>query len=494
MSFSKVGVFVILLLCLSVAVAYAQEDTCPTIVQTALAAADDACTGIGRNQACYGNIDLNAVPQPGAPEFTFSRPGDLVNVADVQTLTLSPLDRDSDVWGVALMKIQANLPDTLPGQNVTFLLFGDVEIANAVTTNIEAVTLQGTAGEMTPLMESVTAATMPTMLSDGDILTIDGRDSTGQFLHVSLEDGTVGWVPMMMVQVDGDTNILPVIDLLSGESTSASAPALNPMQAFYFRTGANDAPCEEAPDSGILIQTPEGAGQVELTMNGVDIQLGSTAYIQAGDELTFSLIEGSSEVTADGVTRTLPEGTRVRVPLEEQDGNLVAAAEPSEVEPYDASELSALPVGLLEREIAIAAPLTAEEIASLGTVETFTGDPVAGGWRYVGGDPVAGAGCPPQLVSALSSSGGFTSDTIFTLPGGKLNIEDLFNLSEADLPGTPVFSEPEPGLYVMEISSDEGNFRWEVRVVSPTRMEGLSTLNLADLCTITTPFTLEAVS
>ena len=30
------------------------------------------------------------------------------------------------------------------------------------------------------------------------------------------------------------------------------------MQAFYFRSGIGDAPCAEAPNSGILIQTPEG--------------------------------------------------------------------------------------------------------------------------------------------------------------------------------------------------------------------------------------------
>ena len=30
------------------------------------------------------------------------------------------------------MKLQANLPDSLPGQNVTFLMFGDVQIQNAV--------------------------------------------------------------------------------------------------------------------------------------------------------------------------------------------------------------------------------------------------------------------------------------------------------------------------------------------------------------------------
>src|SRR5688572_3497666 len=101
----------------------AQAD-CPTIVQTALDATDAACEGTGRNQACYGNIDLSAVPQEGIPQFDFDAPGDIIDVAGVRTLELEPLDETIDIWGIALMQLQANLPETLPGQNVTFLLFG----------------------------------------------------------------------------------------------------------------------------------------------------------------------------------------------------------------------------------------------------------------------------------------------------------------------------------------------------------------------------------
>ena len=41
------------------------------------------------------------------------------------------MNASTGAWGVALMRIQANLPDTLPGQNVTMLIFGDVQIQNA---------------------------------------------------------------------------------------------------------------------------------------------------------------------------------------------------------------------------------------------------------------------------------------------------------------------------------------------------------------------------
>ena len=35
----------------------------------------------------------------------------------------------------------------------------------------------------------------------------------------------------------------------------------------------------EAPQDGILIQTPKGVGQINMRANDVDIQLGSTAYL-----------------------------------------------------------------------------------------------------------------------------------------------------------------------------------------------------------------------
>src|SRR5688572_6659991 len=55
------------------------ELTCPAIVQTALDSTRLMCSDIGRNQACYGNVMLEAQPQPGAENFTFDSVGDLVD-------------------------------------------------------------------------------------------------------------------------------------------------------------------------------------------------------------------------------------------------------------------------------------------------------------------------------------------------------------------------------------------------------------------------------
>ena len=110
----------------------AQDTACPVIVSDALAAVDSACEATGRNQACYGNVTLAAEAQAGVDDLVFETPGDIVNVANIRSLALSPMDETVPEWGVSLMQLQANLPDTLPGQNVTVLLFGDVAIENAV--------------------------------------------------------------------------------------------------------------------------------------------------------------------------------------------------------------------------------------------------------------------------------------------------------------------------------------------------------------------------
>jgi hypothetical protein len=106
-------------------IASAQE--CSAFVQQALTLASDNCSQTGRNQACHGYINVEAQPRSNAEAFAFGL-GDLADLTSVQSLTTSPLDEATGEWGVALLRVQANLPDTLPGENVTFLLFGDTQL------------------------------------------------------------------------------------------------------------------------------------------------------------------------------------------------------------------------------------------------------------------------------------------------------------------------------------------------------------------------------
>ncbi len=285
----KSAVITFVLLCF-VPAALAQSD-CPAIVQTALDAADELCADTGRNQACYGHVALSAVAQPSAADFTFEQVGDVVDVSTIQSLRLNPMDVAADTWGVVLMRLQANLPESLPGQNVTFLMFGDVEITNAVT-----------------------------------------EDSEDNF---------------------------------------------TPMQAFLLRTGIEDAQCDEAPASGVLVQTPEGVSEVAFNVNGVDVSMGSTVLFRAEAEgdMTISTLEGSAFVDSADEVVPVVAGTRLNVPIDRQlraDRNARLVPEP-----YELRRLGGLPLRLLERRIDINQPLTRQDMRELQR-RLITGEPICG--------------------------------------------------------------------------------------------------------------------
>lgn len=106
------------------------SDSCATLVYDTLNAVERFCDITGRNQACYGNVQIDAVPIPGAPPLRFEQVGDIVDLALIDSFVLSPYDAAMDRWGVAFLRVQANLPDSIPGQNVTMLFVGDVQVVN----------------------------------------------------------------------------------------------------------------------------------------------------------------------------------------------------------------------------------------------------------------------------------------------------------------------------------------------------------------------------
>jgi hypothetical protein len=276
----------------------AQSVTCGALVQQAMAAVQTSCAATGRNQACYGYVSLQATPRTDVQNFSFAKAGDLANVADLASLQLTALDSAKNTWGIVLMKLQANLPDTLPGENVTFLMFGDVQIQNAVPSAPTQSTPEATA----------------------------------------------------------DPNAL-----------------LHPMQAFYFKTGIGHTSCAGAPADGLLIQSPKGAGQISLRANNVDIQLGSTAYLQAqpGANMRVEVVEGEGHLTADHKTVDIPAGSEVDVPLGD---DLNADGVPSDPQAYNASEVVDLPISDLPDEITVAPPadeVIIQEAIQEGDAETI---------------------------------------------------------------------------------------------------------------------------
>ncbi|MEN8240541.1 MAG: hypothetical protein ABFS17_01370 [Chloroflexota bacterium] len=106
-----------------------QPSSCEELLGKAMEASYSGCQMIGSNEICYGNNDVSAQLNEDAIS-QFTNLGDTIPVKDLLTLSTAPMDLNHDVWGIAVFKLQANLEGTVPGQNVSFLVFGDTGLYN----------------------------------------------------------------------------------------------------------------------------------------------------------------------------------------------------------------------------------------------------------------------------------------------------------------------------------------------------------------------------
>ncbi len=170
---------------------------CPVIIQAALDAVENSCQGLERNQVCYGHPTVLAEAQPGASDFVFDSPGDIVNLADVANLALSPLNAESGEWGVALMSVQVDLPDVLPGQATTVVMFGNPEMESPLPYIGEQASVNAVEEELNMragpgLDEPVVAE----LVNWSEVTILEGPVNTDDYdwWRVRAVDGTEGWV------------------------------------------------------------------------------------------------------------------------------------------------------------------------------------------------------------------------------------------------------------------------------------------------------------
>jgi len=120
------------LLC-TVAIVHAQAAECSAAVETALKSVSSLCTPMSRNAACYGAkmVDSVTFDNPRPANF-FINPGDRSDLLKLREIHPQPLNPSDNSFGIALLNVQANVPNTLPGQAVVFMLMGDAKLTNEV--------------------------------------------------------------------------------------------------------------------------------------------------------------------------------------------------------------------------------------------------------------------------------------------------------------------------------------------------------------------------
>ncbi len=294
-------VFIVLLLLLAglivLSPAAAQENTCPALVNRALAEIGTNCANLDRNNVCYGYDSVDAAFSEVVSQEFFSRPSDRAGLTTLESLQTAPLNEAAGTWGIATMDVQANLPGALPGQSVVFILLGAVEIENAVAPE-DALVLPDQPLDVTA---SHTAALRrdPSALSEvvGQIesntpLLADGISADGQWLRVFFvaDHLATAWIRLGDLESTDSLSELPVI----------TPDSRTPMQAFRFQTSFGGVDCQEAP-SMLMIQGPENI-EVDITANGADIRIGSTILLRTlpDGSLQIFVLSGSATVNPNG--------------------------------------------------------------------------------------------------------------------------------------------------------------------------------------------------
>jgi SH3 domain-containing protein len=370
---------------------YAPED-CNIDTAEIIEVVEEVCTGIGENQVCYGNFDVGAdvledVLLDDDFDFNFENPGDLADLADIESLFLSALNPEEDIWGIAQMRLVT--ASASGAQELNLLLFGDVEITNAVEATLIVEVKVGIYSSNIRNLPSSSAFVLQSVTA-GTLLEAVGRLEDNSWVRVRTETGAIGWVASALIDpVNEDESITDL------EVQDDSSPYFGPMQAFYFEQGSASA-CGNVTSDGLLIQTPQGTARVNVSINGVNIELvpgqtGATALVQGGDlGMTISMVEGASYVEAGGTEYYLDprEATTIA------DGG-----EPTFPSIYDIGTISNLPTLSLVTTTDPLAPIADSD-------STATNGDTGGGTTDEGGTTTDGGGTTTDEGGTTTDEGG----------------------------------------------------------------------------------------
>lgn len=326
--------------------AQSQDDpSCEVLVTQALQALGTACTEVGRNEACYGHSQVAATFRAEVENTTFAKSGDTTDLTDLEALVTEPLDLDAGTWGVALMRLQADLPESDPDASVTLILFGDTEVTNVVdpaladfpTCTVQNSSVNNLNLRSGPGLNRPIISVFPT----GETGQAVGRSTDSDWLRL-IYDGRLGWVFARDMRLDCDIETLQIAD----ENDELAALYTQPMQAFTLHSGG-DSLCAAAPN-GLMVESPEGQ-RAHVMVNGVEMEFASAGFLSVDDDgaLNVAGLAGEIRIRSAGQTVILPPGLQTRIPL--LDALADQRGQPDNPIPLEFNPLDAMPLeGLRE--------------------------------------------------------------------------------------------------------------------------------------------------
>ncbi len=274
-----------LLAALGVSAALAQDEaTCTALMQEVITQTTTQCATAGANTVCYGHHDATGSFRVETEPVVFTNPGDVAGLLMTEAIQTGPLDMapDPDVWGMAVMNVQAGLPAEVlranGGKGAIYILLGGVEVENGVEPeNVLALPDQplsvSTIGDadlrMSPVaFDTPTGSNVIGRVPSETALNADAVSADGQWVRV-VHNGQAGWISSATLQPTTDLSSLPAV----------GPDSFTPMQSFYFHNDVDSTTCADVP-SLLLVQGPENT-PVYLRVHGVDIRIESSALFRS---------------------------------------------------------------------------------------------------------------------------------------------------------------------------------------------------------------------
>ncbi len=254
---------------------------CPALAEQALQLASDSCAGLGRDTACYGHSLVNATFREGRTGLVFAAPADRVALTDLHTLTTAPLDRQARTWGVALLHVRADLPETLPGQAVMLLLMGDATLEDAAAPGaapLQALYLRTGLGapecaETPNALVIQSPAGAPVTMTINDLAVQLSSTAVFTLAEVPTEDGAAA--AMVITLLEGHLNTAIAAGSISLEQPDAAGPVALPAIAVTL----NDR--GRVDETSTLVAPPVEAVASTVANACLDARLAGMAALSA---------------------------------------------------------------------------------------------------------------------------------------------------------------------------------------------------------------------
>ena len=322
----------------------AQDSACPTAQIKALDDIVSHCADQAADTLCFGHSTVSVLQRESTSAApSFSQPGDTISIDGVDWLSIST---EEGTWGAARAVFPAYPYDSVEAKETALLAFGNVALFFPAPLNLPAplldVEVAASRGAYLRAEPSVEADIVKPIPVRAKVKAI-GISPNRNWLRVYATPDMLGWMSQEVLTEPAGT--LPV-----SESKGELIPLWLPWQTYDFLSGIDDEPCADAPESGVLLQTPKFIAPRQFLINGIRLRLSGSAWLQANLQsgMMIRLLDGLGHARSEGVEREIKSGFETVVALKmSDDGALAPADVPTVPVAYNYHALLSLPVHAL---------------------------------------------------------------------------------------------------------------------------------------------------